>query len=274
MGWVRAGRRFGAAAAGAVLALVASLWLLGSWGHRTAPAAADTGADGALPPPDGVIWRVPTRAPEIAVTFDDGPDPVYTPQVLQELTRHAAVGTFFVLGVQAERYPDLVRAVAAQGSEVCSHGWNHTMLRGRSAAAVEASVLRTQALLRQLGLPPCPLFRFPYFASDPTSRGAVARLGYRIVAANQDTRDWQLPPPERMAERVLSTLRPGDIVLFHDGGGPRSGTVRALGMILRALPARGLKAVTVSTLLRDAAGAAGRGPSPAPTPGTPTREPP
>jgi peptidoglycan/xylan/chitin deacetylase (PgdA/CDA1 family) len=211
-----------------------------------------------------VLWRVDTAAPEVALTFDDGPNPTYTPQVLATLTANGAVGTFFVLGTQVQRYPALVRDEAATGSEVCPHGWQHVTLRGRSAAFVRTTVTRTADSLSALGVAPCHLFRFPYFASDAASRRAVSDLGYRIVAADVDTQDWQRPGAGTMAQQVLAHLRAGDIILFHDGGGNRSQTVRALQMVLAGLAAKGLKPVTVSTLLASAqrAPAAGGGPGP------------
>lgn len=199
-----------------------------------------------------VIWSVPTDAPEVALTFDDGPDPTYTPQVLALLRSQRAVATFFVLGLQAERFPALVRQEAAEGSQVCPHGWSHTRLRGRSAEFVRQQVTRTAAYLRQLGVPACPLFRFPYFSSDLTSRRAVADLGYRIVAADVDTRDWSGRAAGTMASQVLAALKPGDIVLFHDAGGHRAQTVRAVRAVLEGMAAKGLRAVTLQTLLASA----------------------
>lgn len=199
-----------------------------------------------------VIWRVPTARPEVAITFDDGPDPTYTPQVLRALQSHHAVATFFVLGQQAEQYPDLLRSEAGEGSEVCNHGYSHEMLRGRTAAMVEQNVTRAEAALLRAGVPKCDLFRFPYFASDGTARRTVARLGYRMIGANLDTQDWRGPNARSMADEVLSTVRPGDIILFHDAGGPRRRTVQALNMVLDGLPQHGLKPVTVGELLQTA----------------------
>ncbi len=234
-----------------VALLVAGLVLIASVGGGRL-AAARTAAGQMGHPQPGVLWHVATTAPDVAVTFDDGPDPKFTPEVLRQLSRYNAVATFFVLGSQAERYPALVRAETAQGSEVCNHGWNHRLLRGRTAAAVREDVTRTAALLQQIGTPPCMLFRFPYFASDGTSRATVAAMGYQMIGANLDTEDWRLRNPDRMAEEVLAEVGPGDIILFHDAGGPRKSTVTALGLVLNGLGARHLRAVTVTTLLQTA----------------------
>lgn len=202
--------------------------------------------------PTGVVWRVPTGEPDIALTFDDGPDPTFTPQMLQLLRAHGARGTFFVLGSQAARYPAIVRAEAAEGSEVCNHGWGHAVLSGRTSAVVTQNVARTRAVLQRLGIPQCGLFRFPYFASDAAARQIVEGLGYRIVGASVDTLDWRRRNPRAIAQQVLEGVRPGDIVLLHDGGGPRARSVQALALILDGLPERGLRAVTVSQLLASA----------------------
>jgi len=201
---------------------------------------------------NGVIWSVPTTAPDIAITFDDGPDPTYTPMVLSMLHKHRAVATFFVLGRQAQVYPELVKQEVAQGSEVCSHGWSHAKLRRMTVAAVQAEVRRTATLLQQLGAK-CRLFRFPYFMSDAAARAAVTALGYRLVGANLDTRDWYRRPAAIMARDVLDRAHAGDIILLHDGGGPRSGSVEALRLILEGLPRLGLHPVTMSQLLAEAA---------------------
>lgn len=201
-----------------------------------------------------VIWRVATTAPEVAITFDDGPDPQYTPQVLDLLVQNHAAATFFVLGSQVARFPGLVREEAADGFQVCNHGWSHSMMAGMAADAVAAEVTRTSELLQRLGTPQCNLFRFPYLASDGAARAVVAGLGYRIVAANLDTRDWQLRAPRVMANRVLQEVRPGDIILMHDAGGRRGRTVAALALILAGLRADGIRAVTVGALLQASAG--------------------
>jgi peptidoglycan/xylan/chitin deacetylase (PgdA/CDA1 family) len=122
-------------------------------------------------------------------------------------------------------------------------------LRGRSTAFVQGQVTRTADYLKNLGVAPCRLFRFPYFSSDLTSRRAVADLGYKMVAANVDTRDWSGRPSGAMASQVLATLKAGDIILFHDAGGNRSQTVQAVRAVLAGMAAKGLRPVTVQTLL-------------------------
>lgn len=216
------------------------------------------GNGGAVPSADqsAVVWRVATSRPDVALTFDDGPDPRYTPAVLALLAARHAVATFFVLGQQALRYPQLVQREVAAGSEVCNHGYSHVLLRGRSPSFVRREVMRAARVLGELGLPRCPLFRFPYFASDATARRVVAELGYRMVGASVDPQDWRRADAARMAQWVCRHVRPGDIILLHDAGGPRESSVVALGMILRGLAQQGLQPVTVSRLLASGVSAA------------------
>jgi len=228
-------------------AALACLLLL-ACGARLARAGRGNGLPAARLP-DAAIWRVSTAAPDVAITFDDGPDPIFTPSMLAELRRHHAVGTFFVLGIQAERYPAVLRAEAAEGSAVCNHGYAHKLLRGKADAVVAGEVAHAQTILDRAGVPRCDLFRFPYFASDAAARSTVTRLGYRIVGANVDTKDWRRPSPASMAAQVLGRIQRGDIILLHDGGGPRLRSVQALGLILDGLRQRGLGAVTVGQLL-------------------------
>ncbi len=204
-------------------------------------------------PQGRVITAVQTQAPEVAITFDDGPDPTYTPAVLGVLRRFGAVGTFFVLGSQVERFPSLAQRLVAEGSQVCNHGYAHERLRGRSAAFVRANVARAARVLARLGLPHCNLFRFPYFLSDTTARTAVLAMGYRIVAAGCDSSDYQMPPAAAMAQRVLHCVRPGAIILFHDAGGNRRRTVEALRLVLEGLRALHLQPVTLGQLLESGA---------------------
>ncbi len=199
-----------------------------------------------------VLWQVTTPAPEVALTFDDGPSPVYTPPILAALSAYHAHATFFVLGSLAAQYPDVVRQEQAEGSQVCNHGMSHIMLVGRTAAVVTDQVEDAASILRSIGVPECPLFRFPYFASDATARTTVQRLGYLMIGANVDTEDWRGRSAAKIAATALQDIEPGDIILMHDAGGTRTPTVQAVTLILKGLQERNLRAVTVGQLLASA----------------------
>lgn len=199
-----------------------------------------------------VLWQVTTTAPEVALTFDDGPSPVYTPPILAALSAYHAHATFFVLGSLAAQYPEVVRQEKAQGSQVCNHGFSHIMLVHRSAPVVTDQVQETARILRSIGVPDCRLFRFPYFASDVTARTTVQRLGYLMIGANVDTEDWKGRSPAAIAATALQDIEPGDIILMHDAGGTRTPTVQAVTLVLKGLQERKLRAVTVGQLLASA----------------------
>lgn len=182
----------------------------------------------------------------IALTFDDGPHPVWTPKVLGLLAKHDARATFFVLGQWADRWPDLVRGEVAEGHEVCLHSYSHAVFTRLSPARVASDLARNFQAIAGLVPGPVRWFRPPYGAVNARVRQQVSALGYRMVLWDVDTRDWQRPPAEVIAARILSGARDGAVILMHDGGGDRSRTVAALAIALPRLKARGVEMLTLS----------------------------
>ena len=183
----------------------------------------------------------PERGPVVAITFDDGPHPVWTPRVLDVLARHDATATFFLVGAEAERHPELVREIARRGHQVAGHTWDHRSLRGLGPGAFAATVDRANDLLGGLSGGPVRCVRPPMGATDGT---VTARLRDRSLATalwSHDTNDWRRPGQAAITRAALADLRPGSVVLFHDGGGDRSQTVAALPAILEGIRARGLR---------------------------------
>jgi peptidoglycan/xylan/chitin deacetylase (PgdA/CDA1 family) len=178
----------------------------------------------------------------VALTFDDGPS-LYTPSVLRALRRAHARATFFVVGIHiAGREPVLRRAVTA-GDEIGDHSWDHPPLPSHWQLHRTGLVVR-----RAAGVRPC-LFRPPYGLVDRRLLRAAASLRMTTVEWDVDTSDWAGLRPKQIAKHVLRAVRPGSIVLMHDGGGVRSRTVKALPRILRGLRRRGYRTATVSRLL-------------------------
>lgn len=198
------------------------------------------------------VWEVPVQEPVIALTFDDGPDPVFTPQVLALLAEFKAYATFFEVGKEVEAYPEVARQVAAAGHEIGNHTYSH-----RSVARVKAETLRQEldragrAIAAATGRQP-RLFRPPGGYYDDTVITTARQMGYQVVlwSWGQDTRDWANPGAGNIVRHVLANARPGNIVILHDGGGNRSQTVQALYPMLRELQKRGFRFVTVSELLQ------------------------
>ncbi|MCY0880846.1 MAG: polysaccharide deacetylase family protein [Firmicutes bacterium] len=194
---------------------------------------------------------VPTQKKVVALTFDDGPSKKFTPAFLQLLSRYHAHATFFVLGMQAVRYPSLIKAIAAQGSLVANHGWAHLNSKSHSAAVMWEDAQRTQRFVKSLGVTPTLYYRPPYGYVSGQLLDLFDRHGYRIVYWSIDPRDWARPGSQHIISTVLHSVQPGAIILLHDGGGNRMQTLEALQVILQQLSAQGYHCVTLTQLLKD-----------------------
>ena len=181
----------------------------------------------------------------VALTFDDGPDPRFTPPILAILAHARAPATFFMVGSQAAAHPHLVRRVARAGQAVGGHTWHHARLDRLTWAGVAAEVDCTDRLLASLTGRPVRLVRPPGGSYDPGVVGLLAARGVQLTLWTVDSGDWTRPGVGRILATVARELRPGAIILLHDGGGDRSQTVAALPGVLRLLHARGYRAVAL-----------------------------
>ena len=196
------------------------------------------------PPAATVAPTTTAEAPEPAsgavvyLTFDDGPHPTYTPQVLDILARHGARATFFVLGSLAENHPDLVERIVAEGHTVANHTWNHENLAGLPHPSFDDTIGRTQAVLAGHAT---PCLRPPYGSTDAFTRDWAAALGLDLVLWTVDTNDWRRPGAQVVADRVVQGAANEAIVLMHDGGGNRTQTVDGLDLALNRWSGRDLR---------------------------------
>src|SRR5438876_15104 len=199
---------------------------------------------------------------QVAITFDDGPDPRWTPKVLDILKAANVKAAFFLVGVNAERYPGLVRRIVNEGHEIGNHTYYHPNLALCWPEHVRLELNATQLLLETITGRATTLFRPPYAAdtspsqlSELTPLQIAQDLNYLVVLENIDPQDWAKPGADIILQRVKQQRRDGSIVLLHDAGGNRSQTVEALPRILDWLHTRGDTVVLLSTLLgttRDA----------------------
>ena len=177
----------------------------------------------------------------IALTIDDGPSPVYTPQVLAILREHGVTATFSMIGKSVTYYPAIARQVAEAGHTVINHTWDHANLTSLSAAAQRAEIARTsQAIHAATGVRP-RMFRAPYGAWSPTVLKCCSEDGLIPLDWSVDPRDWARPGVSQIVRTIMGTTRTGSIILEHDGGGDRAQTVAALRIAIPRLLSEGYR---------------------------------
>lgn len=217
-------------------------------------------ADGVFRPSSGTFYptitRGPRDTPKVAITFDDGPDPDTTPQVLDVLAKFDARATFFMIGRHIARSPEVAARAIEEGHEIGNHSWQHGYLQNLfSTRAQLADIERTETVIRSFSKSEAPIpFRPPVGLKSPELARAAHAHRLDVVAWSVHSRDTIDRDPQRIARRVLARVRPGDIVLMHDGHQRatthRRAGAQALPFILEGLRARNLHAVTVQELLR------------------------
>ncbi|GAA3552291.1 polysaccharide deacetylase family protein [Kribbella ginsengisoli] len=163
-------------------------------------------------------------------TFDDGPDPVWTPQVLEVLAKYGAHATFFELGSMQAEHPELKEQVLAAGNSIGSHSISHAQLTKVSAAKRHHEIFDG---------PASKCFRPPYGAENAKVKADIKAAGMRPVLWDVDTLDWQKPGKQAIVNSILTTVHNGSVILMHDAGGNRSQTVAALDQVLETLQAQG-----------------------------------
>jgi peptidoglycan/xylan/chitin deacetylase (PgdA/CDA1 family) len=181
----------------------------------------------------------------VALTFDDGPDPSFTPRVLDVLSHYQVPATFFMIGWEAAAAPDLVRRVAAGGNGVGSHTWNHLDLTRLSDAGMAVQVDKTSALLSSETGWKVACIRPPQGHVNPGLVRRLSERGLTTVLWSADTRDWTRPGTDAIVKRALANLSPGMIILMHDGGGDRRETLAALPRIIESLQSQGYRLVPI-----------------------------
>lgn len=251
---------------GLVLVVVTvALAVTGLATQRTGAAGTDpaTGT-GVLPPGTGPVLVAGSDQPRdvlsaqprrgvVALTFDDGPDPEYTPQILRILREHGVHATFFVVGARAAQEPALVRQIRADGDEIGVHTFTHPDLATVDTARITDELALTQRVIAGSAGVLTHLLRPPYSSTTeavtsrewPSIRQAAIQ-GYAVVLSTQDTRDWAAPGVAAIASAGIPSRGRGGIVLMHDGGGDRDQTVAALPLLLDELQRQGYSLGTVS----------------------------
>ncbi|MDQ7910948.1 glycosyltransferase [Phytohabitans sp. ZYX-F-186] len=202
-------------------------------------------------------YRLPAKT--IALTFDDGPDPWWTPRIQRVLDRYDVDATFFVVGSQVARHPDLVRRLVASGHEVGAHTFTHPRLSTLAGWRRRAEYSQTQLAIARAAGVRTSLLRFPYSSRPEAIDDAqwelvreAGRLGYLVVVNDRDSNDWARPGVDAIVRDATPPGDSGAVVLMHDAGGDRAQTVAALERLIPQLLARGYRFTTVSGGLNQA----------------------
>jgi peptidoglycan-N-acetylglucosamine deacetylase len=200
------------------------------------------------------VWAGPANEKAVALTFDDGPSPIYTAQIMALFKKYQVRGTFFVTGHRVEQYPGLVQEMIKAGHEVGNHSFSHPRFTKIAQLSREQELERTTVDLDLLGCPQSErLFRPPYSAFDDRLQAYLAHTHRRLILWSIDSGDWRGLTAPAIIKNVLSRVRNGAIIIFHDNNedaqANRQSTVEALKTILPALKAAGYRMVTVSQLL-------------------------
>ena len=212
-------------------------------------------------PSSYVIRRSGDEPGVVALTFDDGPDPIWTPRILEILKQENVPATFFIIGANGQANPNLVRRIVDDGHDIGNHTYSHPNLGALPGRITDFELNATQRLIESLTGRGTILFRPPYFGdAEPTTPDEVdpvvraMRLGYLTIGLRVDPDDWALPGTSEIVQRTIGGVAAtdpdlrGQVVLLHDGGGDRQQTVDALPQIIHELRARKFRFVTVSEL--------------------------
>jgi peptidoglycan/xylan/chitin deacetylase (PgdA/CDA1 family) len=203
------------------------------------------------------LWAGDRRARQIALTFDDGPSPVITPQVLKILEDNGVRATFFLIGRNAQRHPELVRQIHAAGHALGNHTFSHVKLPRAAADALNPELDRTREVIRELTDTDTRLFRPPFGAFDGRLLGQFVSRDLDVVFWSVDSRDWTGAAAASVTHNVLSGVHNGAVVLCHDGHG---GIVPALPGIIRKLKEDGYGFVTIPQMMDTAEAPPAEGP--------------
>jgi peptidoglycan/xylan/chitin deacetylase (PgdA/CDA1 family) len=200
---------------------------------------------------EAIIHNVNTEHKVVAFTFDDGPNPLYTLQVLEIFREVSGRATFYMIGQQMLEHPDVVKAVAEEKHEIGNHTYSHPKLTELSPNDCLREIEQTEAVIQQLTGSKPATFRPPYFDYNDEVSAVCERFGYPVIGAmNTDATDWEMPGVEHILIKSRNHVRNGSILLFHDGFGDRSQSIEAVRTLVNELALQGYRFVTVSELLR------------------------
>lgn len=208
------------------------------------------------PPFGRNIVRFPTDQRLVALTYDDGPNPPYTEELLDVLAKHGVKATFFMIGNRMERHPETVHRVIAEGHQIGNHTYTHPLLGLLPPIAVKRQIERTDTLLQRFNITGQTVFRAPMLTRFLPVAWVLSKSDRPHISGDVWSWDWTTQNPDRITARVLRETKPGSIVILHDGkaenrNANRSGTVAATDRIISALKQAGYRFVRVSDVSEE-----------------------
>lgn len=207
--------------------------------------------------PDLFIASGDSKQKKVALTFDDGPDDVFTPQILDVLKDKDVKATFFIIGKRAEGYSEVMQRIVDECHLVGNHTWSHPDIMKMSLDDAKQEVLKTEKLLESYykdSPDRIKVFRSPYGSIDPKRVEFFGDIGYKIISWNVDSLDWKGLSAEEVKTNILENVTNGSIILQHSAGGEGedlSGSVKALPEIIDVLKDEGFEFVTIDEILKD-----------------------
>lgn len=198
------------------------------------------------------VNRADTEVKVVAITYDDGPSPPYTNQLLDILDRYQVKATFFEIGRNIEKYPEIVKMIVARGDELANHSYSHKDMMFKPRELLLSEIEKTDKLLQEVGVKQDSIsFRPPWGRRFVVLSYLLSQMHKKLIMWDVDSQDYEKRlTAEDIANRVIENVRSGSIVVMHDGGGDRSKTVAATEMIVKDLQSKGYEFKTVSELLK------------------------
>ena len=207
----------------------------------------------------GTICRGKTSRKIVALTFDDGPAPVWTPQILDELKKADVKAAFFMVGHHVQKYPDIARRVAREGHGIGNHGYAHSVILYYTPAEIEEEIKYTEHVIREVTGKTTTMFRPPKAWLRDSTKDKIRSMGYEVVLWSLNSKDWVGFPHRWVVHYLAARVRGGDILLFHDSGnifaregGDRSQTVAAVALLIKILREKGFSFVTLEEMMHEA----------------------
>lgn len=206
----------------------------------------------------GTIYRVKTDKKWVVLTFDDGPSPEWTPQILDELRNEKIKAVFFMIGHHVQKYPQIAQQVAEDGHTIGNHGYAHSVMLYYTPAEIEEEILYTEYVIKKFTGQTTKYFRPPKAWVRKNIKDKIKSMGYTIILWSLNSKDWVSFNHKSMVRYISQNIQNGDILLFHDSGnvattegGNRRQTVKAISLLVRTLKNKGFEFVSIEDLLND-----------------------